>query len=106
MSNYNLILVACSVLSALSAFAAVFLVRKPPLPEEIAKVYATKTDLEKAISAINSRLAEERASRARLYERIEALSREVSSTFQSIERSIGNLEGSVRLLADRGTPGK
>lgn len=129
-TSVNYLVLALVVLSPIASvvISVVFGIlanrRRPPLSEELPQRYvskeelrlvqsdlperyATKDDLRGAVDAMAARVEAERANRARLYEKIEdlrkeitvettAIRTEISRSFVAVERTLGRLEAAGR----------
>ena len=105
MSYLILIGAAVVALAALAALVnyVISIVRAfrhdPPLPEELAKGYATKRDLASEVAELKQELREERSRVDGIFNRLFAQLREVTTQLgewqRGIERLIGKIEGKV-----------
>ena len=128
--SVNHLVIALAVLSPIASvvISVVFGIlasrRRPPLSEELPQRYvskeelrlvqsdlperyATKDDLRGAVDSMAARVEAERANRARIYEKVDdlrkeltaeitAIRTEIGKSFTAVERTLGRLEEAVR----------
>jgi hypothetical protein len=91
----NLVVVLCLVGNAVASIIALVIAarRRPPFGEEIYKEFARRQEWTESTVVLHNRIDRNKVD-------VEKLADQVSKGFQDVERALGRIEGSLKMIKD------